>query len=97
MKNLLKNRKIIIVIFAILLVTIIAATISTVVINRVRKQKYKEDPSSFTWEEISFVLNDDYSYTFTILITAKEQDGIETIKYEQNGKERVLSDCETSH
>ena len=91
MKKLLKNKKIIFIALVILLITIITATISTVVINKVNESEYKEDPSSFTWEEISFVLNDDYSYTFTILITAKEQDGIETIRYEQNGKEKTLN------
>lgn len=90
MKKILKNKKLIIVL-AILLIAIILIISTTTLITRVNTKKQKEELSNFSWEAQSFVLNDDYTYTFNVLVIVSELDGIQTIKYEKNGKEIVLT------
>ena len=38
-----------------------------------------------------FTVNDDYTYTFLCLVTVQEIEGIETIKYQKDGKEITVN------
>ena len=87
----LKNKKkIIILIIVIMLVLMLTFSIRTIIVNNYKEVK-PEELSTFSWETKLFTINDDYSYTFHLLVTVQEIEGIETIKYEKNGKEITVN------
>ena len=80
-----------IIIWIIILILILGISIGTIVINVAQKQREAEKLSDFSWETKMFTVNDDYTYTFLCLVTVQEIDGIDTIKYQKDGKEIVLN------
>ena len=84
------NKKKIITILIILVIFILLFSIATTIRESVKKNKEAEKFSNFTWETKLFNLNDDYTYTFSCLVKVQEIDGIETVKYQKDGKETVL-------
>ena len=80
-----------IIIGSIILILILGISIGTIVINVVQRQSNAEKLSDFSWEAKMFTVNDDYTYTFLCLVTVQEIDGIDTIKYQKDGKEVVLN------
>lgn len=91
MKKILKNKKLLMAIAISIIVTLLLIIGTTNIIKRNTK-KQKEEPYSFTYEVTSFVLNDDYLYTFNTLVVISDlETGIDTVKYEKDGKEVVLA------
>lgn len=92
MKKFLKNKKLLpIIVLVVIIVLILIGSTTNVIIKRNAKNQ-KEEPYNFTYEAKSFVLNDDYSYTFNAVVIITNLDtGIEIVKYEKDGKEIVLS------
>ena len=77
-----KNKKILITALSILFVLILLFSTIGIINNNITKQRKNEELSKFSYDVILFTLNEDYSYTYQILITVQEVTGIETIKYE---------------
>ncbi len=91
LKKLKKKQKImLIVIIAILLLIVILFSVTRNIIIS-NQEKKAEEFSKFYWETMLFTVNDDYTYTFLCLITVQEAEGIETIKYQKDGKEITVN------
>lgn len=91
MRKILKNKKLLILIVISIIIALLLIIGTTNIIKRNSKNK-KEELTKFTYEVNSFVLNDDCSYTFNVLVIINEPEtGIETVKYEKDGKEIVLT------
>lgn len=92
MKKILKNKKLLITLIVVAIVILILVISTTNIIIKRNTKKQKEEPYSFTYEVTSFVLDDDYLYTFNALVVISDlETGIETVKYEQDGKELVIN------
>ena len=87
LKKINKKHIIISVVILIFLVVISVLSIGTILNNRYKRQA--EEIKNFEYEIISYTINDDYSYTFDILITIREESGIEKVKYKFENKEEL--------
>lgn len=93
MKKILENKKLLITIVLVVIIALILIISTTNIIMKRNTKKQKEEPYSFTYEVTTLALNDDYLYTFNALVIISDlETGIETVKYQKDGKEIVL-DC----
>lgn len=92
LKKIKKSNRIIIgiSIVSLLIIIISFSLVRNVIIANKEKSK-AEELSNFSWETKLFTVNDDYTYTFMCLVTVQEVEGIETIKYEKDGKEITVN------
>ena len=92
LKQIKKKQKIIIsIIIAILLLIVISFSLIKNIITTNQGKAKAEELSKFSWETKLFTVNDDYTYTFMCLVTVQEVEGIETIKYQKDGKEVTVN------
>ena len=84
------KKKVIIICLAIFIVMLVSIS-SIFIIKNINKNISPEELSDFSWEAKLFKVNDDYTYTFSGLVTVQEVEGIETIKYQKNGKEITVN------
>ena len=93
LKKIKKNKKIILIaIIAILLLIVISFSVTKNIIKSNKEKTKAEELSKFYWETMLFTVNDDYTYTFTCLVTIQELEGIETLKYcQEDGKEITVN------
>ena len=93
LKRITKNKKIILIaIISILLLIVISFSVTKNIIKSNKEKTKAEELSKFYWETMLFTVNDDYTYTFTCLVTIQELEGIETIKYcQEDGKEITVN------
>ena len=92
LKKIKKNKKIILIaIIAILLLIVISFSVTKNIIKSNQEKTKAEELSKFYWETKMFTVNDDYTYTFLCLVTVQEVEGIETIKYQKDGKEITVN------
>lgn len=80
------KKKVIIICLAIFIVMLLSIS-SIFIIKNINRNINPEELSDFSWEAKLFKVNDDYTYTFSCLVTVQEVEGIDTIKYQKNGKE----------
>ena len=78
------KKKVIIICLAIFIVMLLSIS-SIFIIKNINKNINPEELSDFSWEAKLFKVNDDYTYTFSCLVTVQEVEGIDTIKYQKNG------------
>ena len=92
LKKIKKSNRIIIgiSIVSLLIIIISFSLVRNVIIANKEKSK-AEELSNFSWETKLFTVNNDYTYTFMCLVTVQEVEGIETIKYEKDGKEITVN------
>lgn len=84
------KKKVIIICLAIFIVMLVSIS-SIFIIKNINKNISPEELSDFSWEAKLFKVNDDYTYTFSGLVTVQEVEGIDTIKYQKNGKEITVN------
>lgn len=84
------KKKVIIICLAIFIVMLLSIS-SIFIIKNINKNINPEELSDFSWEAKLFKVNDDYTYTFSCLVTVQEVEGIDTIKYQKNGKEITVN------
>ena len=84
------KKKVIIICLAIFIVMLVSIS-SIFIIKNINKNISLEELSDFSWEAKLFKVNDDYTYTFSGLVTVQEVEGIDTIKYQKNGKEITVN------
>ena len=89
--KIIKNKKVIVIAIIIFLIMIISIFSINRLVKNTTSVKQPEELKSFYWETKSFYVNDDYTYTFNVLITVQEIDGIDTIKYIKDGKEITIN------
>lgn len=89
--KIIKNKKLIAITIIIFLIMIISIFSINRLIKNTSSVKKPEELKSFYWEAKSFYMNNDYTYTFNVLITVQEIDGIDTIKYIKDGKEITIN------
>lgn len=86
----IKVKKLIVILIIISIILISIFSIRAVVKN-ITQNKKPEELKSFYWETKAFSLNEDYTYTFDVLVTVEEISGIDTITYMKNGKEVTVN------
>ena len=84
------KKKVIIICLAIFIVMLVSIS-SIFIIKNINKNISPEELSDFSWEAKLFKVNDDYTYTFSGLVTVQEVEGIDIIKYQKNGKEIIVN------
>lgn len=84
------KKKVIIICLAIFIVMLVSIS-SIFIIKNINKNISPEELSDFSWEAKLFKVNDDYTYTFSGLVTVQEVEGIDIIKYQKNGKEITVN------
>ncbi len=85
------NKKVMIIGMIVIIILITLTSMKKINTNIINKDKQAEIIEEFSWEAKAFNINDDYTYTYEVLIIIQETEGIDTVAYTKDGEEIVIN------